>query len=108
MNQDNNEGHNVVESGNVAEVESPAVGEGPDVKLRPKFGDLLENGWAGEGNPRRIGIFVRTLIRTGRLNPGRYFVMTDGKGDFWEQGAESDHKLTKVGTVVTNETDNIP
>ncbi len=70
-------------------------------ELHPKFGDVLENGWAGDRNPHKTAIFVRTGHRSGRLNPGRYFVMTDGKGDFWEQSAGSDHKMSKVGTMLS-------
>lgn len=36
----------------------------------PKFGDLVENGWASEGNPTRRGYFVQSFRRTGRMNPG--------------------------------------
>lgn len=54
------------------------------VALKPKFGDLVENGWASEGNPTRRGFFVREFRRTGRLNPGLTWEITDGKGKFWE------------------------
>lgn len=40
--------------------------------------------FAGEGNPHRDGIFVEHIRRTGKMNPGRWLRLTDGKGDFWE------------------------
>lgn len=49
-----------------------------------KFGDKVMNLSAGEANPYKRGIFVREFVRQGRLNPGRTYEMTDGKGDFWE------------------------
>jgi len=54
------------------------------VKLKPSFGDVIENGWASDANPTRIGFFVREFTRTGRLNPGVTWEITDGKGKFWE------------------------
>lgn len=55
----------------------------------PRFGDLFDNTAAGDKNPRKRAMFVRTLRRTGRLNPGVWWQMTDGNGDFWEQ--QPDH-----------------
>jgi hypothetical protein len=52
--------------------------------VRPKFGDVIENGWASENNPTRRGYFVREFVRRGRLNPGRTWQITDGRGRFWE------------------------
>lgn len=48
-----------------------------------KFGQPVRNGYASEGNPIRDGLFVRWVHRTGRLNPGKYAELTDGKGKFW-------------------------
>jgi hypothetical protein len=62
--------------------------------LKPCFGDVIENGWASEANPTRIGLFVREGRRTGRMNPGRYFEVTDGKGKFWELPLDRDHKIS--------------
>jgi hypothetical protein len=50
----------------------------------PSFGDTVENGWASEDNPTRQGFFVREFKRIGRLNPGRTWEITDGRGKFWE------------------------
>ena len=60
-----------------------------------KFGDVIENGWAGDGNPTKYGYFIQTKQNTGRLNPGRYVVLTDGKGKVWEVVACD--KLRKTG-----------
>jgi hypothetical protein len=59
-----------------------------------RFGDLIVNGWASESNPTRVGYFVREGRRTGRMNPGRYFEVTDGNGKFWELPLDSDHKIS--------------
>lgn len=60
----------------------------------PRFGDIITNGWASEDNPTRVGLFVREGRRTGRMNPGRYFEVTDGEGKFWELPLGRDHKIT--------------
>lgn len=52
----------------------------------PSFGDLIENLWASEKNPRRFGTFVRARRRTGRMNPGLHYELTDRNGKFWEVG----------------------
>lgn len=57
-----------------------------------KFGDVIENHWASQDNPRRIGIYVK------RTTKGDY-EMTDGKGSFW-RGAKDNEKLVKVGSVI--------
>lgn len=66
---------------------------------RPRFGDLVENGWASEENPTRRGFFVREGKRTGRMNAGTYWEITDGKGKFWECPLSADHKLTWAPTA---------
>lgn len=52
-------------------------------KMTPSFGDVVENGWASEDNPTRKGFFVRAFTRTGRMNSGLTWEITDGKGKFW-------------------------
>lgn len=64
-------------------------------KLKPTFGDILENGWASDRNPTKRSIY----LGTGHRSSGPYFKMTDGKGHFWEQNADKYNKLTKVGTI---------
>lgn len=61
---------------------------------RFKFGDIIENGWAGENNPTKIGIFIRHKKRT--------IEMTNGKGKFWEVYHDSDNKNKKIGTIFKN------
>lgn len=57
---------------------------------KPRFGDLVENGWASEENPTRRGFFVREIRNGAR----RTWEITDGKGKFWRCPLDSDHKLT--------------
>lgn len=61
---------------------------------RFKFGDIIENGWAGEGNPYRVAIFVRHKKNT--------IEMTDGKGKFWETYHDKDNRNTRLGSVFEN------
>ena len=63
-------------------------------QVRFKFGDIIENGWAGEKNPTKIGIFVRHKRRTIEL--------TDGKGKFWEVMHNKDHRNTRIGSIYEN------
>lgn len=63
--------------------------------MSPAFGELVTNPHASEDNPRKHGYFVREGVRKGRLNPGRYYELTDGKGDFWtiqKRDVESDYR----------------
>lgn len=53
----------------------------------PAFGDRIRGIWAGEKNPQRDGMYVRTVRRTGRCNPGTFYELTDGKGRFWQYEA---------------------
>jgi len=68
-------------------------------ELIPKFLDIIENGWASEDNPHRVSYFLYRGYRSGRMNPGAYFVMTDGKGDFYELPADNE-KLTIIGNLL--------
>lgn len=54
---------------------------------KPKFGERMRGVWASERNPKRDGIYVRTVIRRGKLNPGTWYELTDGKGKFWQYEA---------------------
>lgn len=56
-----------------------------------KFLDIVENGWASEDNPHRIGIFIR--------KKGRNFEVTDGKGDFWLCAGDN-AKLKVIGNLL--------
>lgn len=75
------------------EVASTARNEEQLVCLR--FGDLVENGRASLDNPRRCGFFVRKgSTPHGRINPGPWIELTDGKGDFWRHSLQHGHRLT--------------
>lgn len=51
---------------------------------KPKFGDPMYGIYAAEGNPIKYGLFVRVVNRTGRVNRGVYYELTNGKGRFWQ------------------------
>lgn len=53
-------------------------------RAAPRFGDVVENDYASPDNPTRRGYFVREFKRTGKLNPGLTWEVTDGDGKFWE------------------------
>ena len=64
-------------------------------RLTAKFGDTIENGWASEANPTRVGYFVREFtVPRGQMNPGLTWEITDGKGKFWRLKPTGDHKIT--------------
>lgn len=50
----------------------------------PRFGDDVINDAASDDNPQKKGQFVRFVRRTGRMNPGLSWEITDGNGKFWE------------------------
>lgn len=49
----------------------------------PYFGESLVNQSASTNNPRRVAFYVRTVCRSGRLNPGTFYEMTNKEGEFW-------------------------
>jgi len=54
------------------------------MKTHPEFGDRIRNLYASEDNPIRDGYYVNAIRRTGRLNKGVWYRITDGRGRFWE------------------------
>ena len=68
-----------------------------DVELlplpEPAFGEWLRGIYASESNPLREGMYVRTIRRTGKLNPGVHYEVTDGNGKFWQYPAQSVERL---------------
>lgn len=51
---------------------------------RCQFGvTIVENVYASDDNPHKRGIYVRTIRRNGRMNPGIHLELTDGNGEFW-------------------------
>ena len=62
-------------------------------EIEPKFGEWLRGIYASESNPHRDGMYVRTIRRTGKLNPGVHYEVTDGNGKFWQYPAQSVERL---------------
>lgn len=58
--------------------------------MKLNFLDIIENGYASENNPTRVGYVIRVEKRTGKLNPGEHVELTDGKGRFWELSLSND------------------
>lgn len=56
-----------------------------------KFGDIIENNYASEDNPKRVGIFLKKTSKG--------YEMTDAKGNFW-LSAHDNEKLIKIGSIV--------
>ncbi|MFP5513276.1 MAG: hypothetical protein ACLGJC_09370, partial [Alphaproteobacteria bacterium] len=48
-----------------------------------KFGDRIEMIAASHDNPHKFGFFIRRIHRSGRMNPGAFFEVTDGNGEVW-------------------------
>lgn len=53
------------------------------VSAKPCFAEWFINTAASVGNPTKHGMYVRTVRRTGRVNAGTFYELTDGEGDFW-------------------------
>ena len=69
-----------------------------DKERVPKFGEWVRCTYASESNPHRRGMFVRVIRRTGRvMNPGTWWELTNGKGDFWETTPDSAETLEPKG-----------
>ena len=65
----------------------------------PKFGEWLRGIYASESNPHRDGMYVRTIRRTGKLNPGVHYEVTDGNGKFWQYPVQSVERLATPSAV---------
>jgi hypothetical protein len=72
----------------VSEQNKPLTDRKP-LEREPVFGEWLRGIYASERNPHRDGMYVETIRRTGRMNPGKAYRCTDGKGDFWEYPHDS-------------------
>lgn len=64
---------------------------------RFKFGDIIENGWAGERNPHRIAMFIKHKKDTILMTSG-----ADGKGEVWEQYHDKENRNKKIGSIFEN------
>ncbi|KAF0137368.1 MAG: hypothetical protein FD152_543 [Xanthobacteraceae bacterium] len=67
-------------------------------ETRPLFnvGDIVANGHVSMDSPRHVGMIKAVRSREGRLNAGRYYEISDFRGDQWEVSAEF-NMLSKVG-----------
>ena len=54
------------------------------------IGAIVENGWASISNPTRVGIVIEHGERKGKMNPGPWMRLTDGKGRYWYLGCASE------------------
>lgn len=62
----------------------------------PKFGEWLRGIHASESNPQRDGMYVRTIhTPRGRVNAGKSYELTDGKGSFWRYPVGSVERITR-------------
>ena len=68
----------------------------------PVFGEWLRGIYASERNPQRDGMYVRTIRRTGRTNPGTYYELTDGKGSLWSYPVQSVERTPKPAPAMLN------
>ena len=57
----------------------------------PSFGEWVEEiRWASPENPHKRGMFVRAgHTPHGRMNPGPWWELTDGQGNFWRFSPEN-------------------
>ena len=62
----------------------------------PHIGDWIRGTYASPHNPQRDGIYVETIYRTGRLNKGKFYRITDGKGKFWMYPAHATELLMGI------------
>lgn len=63
---------------------------------KPRFGEIVTCKAATPPNPNRHGYFVRVVTRTGRVNRGTWWELTDGNGKFWQ----TDPNFAHVGLPV--------
>jgi len=50
-----------------------------------RFGEtIIEGIYSSSDNPHNRGVYVRTIRRTGRINPGVWIEVTDRNGEFWQ------------------------
>lgn len=60
-----------------------AIPNEDEFKRQPKLRDWMRGIYASPDNPIRDGMYVETIVRMGRLNPGKFYRLTNGKGKFW-------------------------
>lgn len=74
----------------------------------PRFGATVTNHIASEANPRRVGYFVRAGRATGRMNPGRWWEITDGRGDFWQLSPDRPRILHTAPNISVDRSTEMP
>lgn len=52
-----------------------------EFRKQAKFGDVIVNHWAGDGNPNKRCRFVRTIFRRGKMNGGLHAELISDSGD---------------------------
>lgn len=72
----------------------------------PQFGQLMRGVHASPDNPQRDGFYVRTVVRSGRLNPGRFYELTDKRGNFWRYPVGSCVPVRDADTTAAQHTEN--
>lgn len=60
---------------------------------RFKFGDIIENGWAGPRNPHRVAMFIKHKKNT---------ILMTAKGEVWEQFHDKDNRNKRIGSIFEN------
>jgi hypothetical protein len=68
-------------------------------KIELKFLDIVDNGYASDDNPQKIGIYLKTTYTHSHFNRGYNYHLTNGKGDFWQINKSND-KLKIVGNLL--------
>ncbi len=59
-----------------------------------KFGDIIENEWASETNPRRVGIYIGK-----KSNYLKTISLTDGNGDVWNLINDDSSRSVVIGNA---------
>ncbi len=60
---------------------------------RFKFGDIIENGWAGDKNPHKVAMFIKHKKNT---------ILMTGDGDVWEQYHDKENRNKRIGSIFEN------
>lgn len=72
---------------------------------RPQYGDRMRNPWAGDKNPTRDGVFVKSGYRAGMTNHGPWYQFTDCNGKFWETRTNCVIFIDHIPNGITNNED---
>ena len=61
------------------------------------FGDIIENGYASDDNPHKLGIFLRYSKCRNALT----IYLTNGNGSFWHTMDDNHSKNKTVGSILS-------